>query len=70
MPVLTIPLTLKTDDRPTSKVLAFVRHALDSPWVESRVDVLTTAVSIEAGYFRPVICEDPPQLPKVAYTPH
>ncbi len=54
------------DGIPTCQVLAFVRHALDSPWVESRVDVLAVTVSIVVRHFRPVICE----LPKVAYNLH
>ncbi len=69
LPVSTIPLTLKMDGVPTCQVLTFVRHALDSPWVESRVDVLTIAVPIVVGHFRPTICEHPPPAVKSGLYP-
>ena len=34
----------------------FVRHALDSPWAESRVDVLAVAVSIVVKHFLLIVC--------------
>ncbi len=37
----------------------FVRHALDSPWVESRMDVLVVSVSVMDGRFLPIVCEVP-----------
>ncbi len=53
----------------TSQVPAFVRHALDSPWVESRVDVLVVVVSIVVGQFRLVICEVPAPAAKSGLYP-
>ena len=47
----------------------FVRHALDSPWVESRMDVLVVAVPIMVGHFQPVICEDPSPAAKSGLYP-
>ena len=35
----------------------FVRHALRSPWVESRMDVLAVAISVVEGRFLPIVCE-------------
>ena len=37
----------------------FVRHALDFPWVESRMDVLVVTVSVVDGRFLPTVCEVP-----------
>ena len=34
-----------------------MRHALDSPWVESRMDVLVVVVSIMVRHILPIICE-------------
>ena len=55
------PLTLKFDLAPGCQPPIFVRHALDSPWVESRVDGLAVAVSSLVGHFQLSITD--PQLP-------
>ncbi len=56
---MAIPLTLKLDAVPEGQLTMFVRHALDSPWVESRMDVLAAAVSVVDGHFLPIVCEAP-----------
>ncbi len=57
--MLTIPLTLKLGGASGCQPPIFVRHALDCPRVESRVDVLVVAASIVVGHFRPIVCEVP-----------
>ncbi len=58
--VMAIPHTLELDTAPGWQSPTFVRHALDSPWVESRVDVLVVAVSIVVKHFLPIVCRVPP----------
>ncbi len=55
---MTIPHIMELSTAPRLQPPIFVRHALDSPWVESRMDVLVAAVPVMVGYFQPVICED------------
>ncbi len=55
-----MPRTLELDIAPGRRTPIFVRHALDSPWVESRMDVLVDAVPIVVGHFLPIACEVPP----------
>ena len=49
----------------------FVRPALDSPRVDSRVDVLVVAVFVVVGHFRSIFLRGIyPDYPKMAYTFH
>ncbi len=59
LPLLTIPRILKLDGAPGCQPPVVVRHALDSPRVESRVDVLAVAASVVVENFLPVVCDLP-----------
>ncbi len=56
---MVIPLTLELNTAPGCQPSIFVRHAPDSPWVESRMDVLVAAVSVVAKQFLPIVSEAP-----------
>ncbi len=57
---MTIPHTLELNAALAWQSLIFVHHALDSPWVESRMDVLVVAVSIVVKTFLPIVRRVPP----------
>ena len=58
-PPETIPHILKLEGAPGCQPPVFVRHALDSPWVESRVDVLVVTASVLVEHLLPIVCEVP-----------
>ena len=53
---MTIPHTLELDTATEWQSPVFVRYALDSPWVGSRMDMLVVAVPIEVKHFLQVVC--------------
>ncbi len=59
LPLLAIPITLKLDGVPGCQPPTFVCDALDSPWVEPRVEVLDVAVLIVVGHFQMIVCKVP-----------
>ncbi len=56
---MTIPHALELDTAPEGQFPNFVRYALASPWVESRMDVLVAAVSIVVKHFLLIACRVP-----------
>ncbi len=67
--LLTIPRISKTNSASRHYSPTFVRHAVDSPRVESRLDVLGVAASAVVEHFQPVNQEPPISAPETGLYP-